>query len=98
VPMQEDPKAVNERIRQAVALMTAWNESDDGDTSFVTSILTEDFANAISSDDLIDVAIDKTTGLISLCGRLLLQLERSTKVPIEELLKRIGQQHAGDAL
>lgn len=91
----EEPAAANEGIRKAVALMTAWNENDDADTSFAVNIATQDLAEAFANGTLLGESVDLIAGLMSLSGQLLVELERHTKEPISSILARAGQ-HAAD--
>ena len=90
----EDSAQVNDGVRRAVALMTAWNESEDGDTWFAAQLASQDLAEAIVSDRVLDESITLITGLMSLAGRLLIELEQHTKTPIPTLLQRAGEQAA----
>ena len=91
----EDPTKVNEGLRRAVALMTAWNESEEeDDTWYAVQLASQDLAGAIMSDKLLDESITLITGLMSLAGRLLAELERESGKPISEILQNAGTQAA----
>jgi hypothetical protein len=88
----EGPAEVNEGIRRAVALMTAWIESEDCDSWFAVQLASQDLAEAVVSDRLLDESITLVTGFMSLAGRLLSELERHTQTPVPTLLQRAGVQ------
>ena len=92
----EDATMVNDRsMTRAMALMAAWNESDDhNDTWFAVQLASQDLAGAVVSDTLLDESITLITGLMSLAGRLLIELERHTVKPIAEILRNAGEQVA----
>jgi hypothetical protein len=91
----EDAAKVNEGIRRAVALMTAWHESDDSDTTFAVILASQDLAAAVANDKLLEESVDVIAGLMSLSGRLLAELERHTGQDISAILQRAGQETAG---
>lgn len=93
----EDPAEVNARLARAIGIMTAWNESDDGDTSFVIDFVSRDLAETQFTGQLMSETISMVTGLISLSGRLLVQLEQTTGTPIADILRRAGEQAAGNS-
>jgi hypothetical protein len=74
--------------------MTAWNEGDDGGTSLATDLVGQDLANAIADGPTIEEVTTLISGLTSLAGRLSIELERCSKVPIAEILQRAGRQAA----
>jgi hypothetical protein len=86
-----DATKVNEGIDRAVALMTAWNESDDGDAWFAVQLASQDLAAAVVGETLLDESITLITGLMSLAGSLLIELERHTGKPIAEILRNAGE-------
>ena len=85
---------VDEGIHRAVALMTAWNEGEDGDAWFAVQLASQDLASAVVCETLLDESITLITGLMSLAGRLLIELERHTVKPIAEILRNAGEQVA----
>ena len=88
----EDATMVNDRsMTRAMALMAAWNESDDhNDTWFAVQLASQDLAGAVVSDTLLDESISLFTGLFTLAGRLLIDIERQTGEPISEILESVG--------
>jgi|GEM_PF-2118824 len=91
----EDATMLNDRsIARAVALMAAWNESDDNDTWFAVQLASQDLAGAVVTDTLLDESIRMITGLMSLAGRLLTELERQTGKPNSEILESAGLRSA----
>jgi hypothetical protein len=99
----EDQTKVNEGIQRAVALMTAWNDTEDGeedggggDPWFAVQLASQDLAEAVVDNRLLDESITLITGLMSLAGRLLIELERHTNTPIPTILQQAGVQHTGD--
>jgi hypothetical protein len=92
--VMEDPAPVDAGIRRAVELMTAWNESGEGDASFAVLLASQDMAAAVAIDNLLGESITLIAGLMSLAGRLLMELERQSKTPIPEILERVGTEPA----
>ena len=88
----EDATMVNDRsITRAVALLAAWNDSDeDSDTWFALQLASQDLAGAVVSDTLLEESITLITGLMSLAGRFLIELERLTGKPISQILQDAG--------
>jgi hypothetical protein len=90
----EDPAKVNEGIRRAVALMTAWNESADSDTSFAILLASQDLAEAAVKGTLLEESVDLIVGLMSLSARLMVELEAHTGTDISAILRRAGEEAA----
>jgi len=86
----EDPAKVNEGIRRAVALVTAWDEGDAGDTTFAVILASQELAAASANDKLLEDSVDVIAGFMSLSSRLLAALERHTGEAISAILERVG--------
>lgn len=82
--MEERP----ELVRDAVALMTTWDASDRSLTAeTVVSMLND----SSTESEMIDRLGELVTGLISLCGLLLVRREREVGTPPAETLRMYGQ-------
>jgi hypothetical protein len=83
-----------EPMRQAVALLTAWNESHEGDMSFLAGTVNHYAANATSIEEVVEIFSNLVAGLVSLSGGLLLELGRASGQTPSELLAIIGRRTA----
>jgi len=91
--MPQDREAVNTNLLKAIAVMTAWNESDRGDTSFAGEVVTRYLTDgAVNERDVARNAVRLIAGLGSLCGRLLIALEDSSGQTNEEILQHAARQ------
>jgi hypothetical protein len=90
----EETGTADAGVRRAVELMTAWNESGEGDASFAVLLASQDMAAAVAIDNLLGESITLIAGLMSLAGQLLMELERHSKTPIPEILQRLGTEAA----
>jgi hypothetical protein len=89
--MEETAMVKDRSLARAVALMAAWNESEEeNDTWFAVQLASQDLAGAVVNDTLLDESIRLITGLMSLAGRLLIELEHHTGKPISEILQGAG--------
>ena len=81
-------------MAKALAILTAWNESGDGDLSLAEQT-TMGYLDACSDPDArVAEAIALISGLVSLGGRMLLQLAHSLAVSEEDLLRIMGERIA----
>jgi hypothetical protein len=90
----DDSPEIYENMAKALAILTAWNESGNGDLSLVEQI-TRGYLDAHSDPDVkLSEAVDLISGLVSLGGRMLLQLAHSLERSEEELLRIMGERIA----
>jgi hypothetical protein len=88
--MDESPERVRANLAKAVAIMTAWSESDDGDTSFSIDTLASYLNDAPTGIER-EVAVSSLlAGLMSLCGHLLIMLGDATEREMTDLLAEIA--------
>ena len=81
-------------MAKALAILTAWNESGDGDLTLVEQTTVGYLDAQPDPDAKLREALNLIAGLVSLGGRMLLQLARRTDLSEEELLRIMGQQIA----
>jgi hypothetical protein len=90
----EDSPEIYENMAKALAILTAWNESGDGDLSLVERTTMGYLDSHSDSEAKVNEAIALISGLVSLGGRMLLQLAQSLEVSEDELLRIMGQRIA----
>jgi len=81
----------HERMTMAVGVMTSWNADPAGPAreSVADDIGYLMAENHATLSDMVD-------GLMSLAGRLLVDLEWATGLSVEEILRQVGREHAHD--
>lgn len=77
--MSEQQQADN--VRKAIAVMTAWSESNDFQVETISGI---------AQDEGVEGLVHTTYGLANLCGILLTQRERETSKSADVQLQRIA--------
>jgi hypothetical protein len=90
----DDSPEIYENMRKALAILTAWNESGDGDLTLVEQTTKGYLDGHSGADAQLNEAIGLISGLVSLGGRMLLQLAQSLGMSEEELLRIMGQRIA----
>ena len=90
----EDSPEIYENMAKALGILTAWNESGDGDLSLVERTTMGYLDSHSDSEAKVNEAIALISGLVSLGGRMLLQLAQSLEVSEDELLRIMGQRIA----
>ena len=90
----DDSPEIYENMAKALAVLTAWNESGEGDLSLVERTTMGYLDSAPDADAKLREAINLISGLVSLGGRMLLQLARSLELTEDELLHLMGQRIA----
>jgi hypothetical protein len=81
-------------MAKALAILTAWNESGGGDLSLVEQTTMAYLDSQPGADAKVTEAINLISGLVSLGGRMLLQLAQSMGLNEDELLRIMGQRIA----
>jgi hypothetical protein len=83
-------------MTKAVALLTAWAESTDGDLSLTEQLLASYWSDAAAggTHELLLELTDLWLGLLSLSERLLVELSHATGRSADELLEMIGRRVA----
>ena len=81
-------------MAKALAVLTAWNESGDGDLSLVDETTAGYLNSQADGEAQLREALNLISGLVSLGGRMLLQLAQSTGLSEEELLRIMGERIA----
>ena len=81
-------------MTKALAILTAWNESGDGDLSLVEQTTMGYLGSHSDPDAKLNEAIALIAGLVSLGGRMLLQLAQSLSMSEDEILRIMGQRIA----
>ena len=87
----DDSPEIFENMAKALAILTAWNESGDGDLSHVEQTTMGHLDSHPEPDAQVREAINLISGLVSLGGRMLLQLAQSLELSEDELLRIMGQ-------
>lgn len=87
----DDSPEIYENMAKALAVLTAWNESGDGDLSLVEQTTRAYLDSHRDPDAKLEEAVALIAGLVSLGGRMLLQLAHSTDHSEDELLRIMGQ-------
>ena len=90
----DDSPEIYENMSKALAILTAWNESGDGDLTLVEQTTNAYLDGHPEAGDKLTEAIGLISGLVSLGGRMLLQLSSSLGMSEEELLAIMGQRIA----
>jgi len=90
----DDSPEIYENMAKALAVLTAWNESGDGDLSLVEQTTMGFLDSQPDADAKLTEALNLISGLVSLGGRMLLQLARSLDVSEDELLQLMGRRIA----
>ena len=90
----EDSPQVYENMAKALAILTAWNESGEGDLSLVEQTTMGYLEGHGEPEAQVAEAINLISGLVSLGGRMLLQLAQAMAVSEDELLRIMGQRIA----
>jgi len=90
----EDSPEIYENMRKALAILTAWNESGNGDLTLVEQTTNGYLESHSDADAKLNEAISLISGLVSLGGRMLLQLSQSLGMSEDELLRIMGQRIA----
>ena len=91
--MDENPE-IYENMSKALAILTAWNESGDGDLSLVDETTRGYLDSHADPDAKLNEAVALIAGLVSLGGRMLLQLAQRTELSEDEILRIMGQRIA----
>src|SRR2546423_13624268 len=86
----DDSPEIYENMTKALAILTAWNESGDGDLSLVEQTTMGYLKSHSDPDARVDEAIALISGLVSLDGRGPLQPAPSIGKRREEILRIIG--------
>lgn len=94
LPGVNDSPQIYENMAKALAILTAWNESGDGDLSLVERTTIGYLDGHTDAEAKIREAINLISGLVSLGGRMLLQLAQSLELSEDELLRIMGQRIA----
>jgi hypothetical protein len=90
----DDSPQIYENMAKALAVLTAWNESGDGDLSLAERTTMGYLDSQPDPDARVREAINLISGLVSLGGRMLLQLAQNLEVSEDELLRIMGQRIA----
>ena len=90
----DDSPEIYENMAKALAILTAWNESGDGDLSLVEQTTLGYLESQPDPDAKVAEAINLISGLVSLGGRMLLQLAQSLGRSEDELLRIMGERIA----
>jgi hypothetical protein len=94
LPGMDDSPQIYENMTKALAILTAWNESGDGDLSLVEETTMGYLDSHADPDAKVNEAIALISGLVSLGGRMLLQLAQSIPMSENEILQLMGQRIA----
>ena len=90
----DDSPEIYENMAKALAILTAWNESGDGDLTLVEQTTMGYLDGHTDAEAKLSEAVNLISGLVSLGGRMLLQLAHSTELGEDELLRIMGQRIA----
>jgi len=90
----DDSPEIYENMAKALSILTAWNESGDGDLSLVEQTTLGYLDSHSDPDAKVEEAINLICGLVSLGGRMLLQLAQTMELSEDELLHIMGQRIA----
>ena len=90
----DDSPEIYENMAKALAILTAWNESGDGDLSLVEQTTVGYLEAQPDAGAKVAEAINLVSGLVSLGGRMLLQLAQSLGRSEDELLRIMGERIA----
>ena len=94
LPGVDDSPEIYENMARALAILTAWNESGDGDLSLVEQTTMGYLDSHPDPDTKVREAINLIDGLVSLAGTMLLQLAQNLDLGEDELLRIMGQRIA----
>jgi hypothetical protein len=87
----DDSPQIYENMAKALAILTAWNESGDGDLTLAEQTTMAYLDGHPEPEAKVREAINLISGLVSLGGRMLLQLAQSLDLSEDELLRIMGQ-------
>ena len=90
----DDSPEIYENMAKALAILTAWNESGDGDLSLVEQTTMGYLGRHADPEAKLSEAVNLISGLVSLGGRMLLQLAQTLELSEAELLRLMGQRIA----
>src|SRR5258708_38605676 len=90
----DDSPEIYENMTKALAILTAWNESGDGDLSLVEQTTMGYLESHADPDATVNEAIALISALASLGGRMLLQLAQTTQMTDNEILPVTGHRIA----
>ncbi|MCA1845455.1 MAG: hypothetical protein LC792_20130 [Actinobacteria bacterium] len=90
----DDSPEIYQNMAKALAILTAWNESGEGDLSLVEQTTMGYLDGLADADAKVREALNLVAGLVSLGGRMLLQLAQSLDISEDELLRIMGQRIA----
>jgi hypothetical protein len=90
----DDSPEIYENMAKALAILTAWNESGDGDLALVEQTTLGYLDRHAGPDAKLSEAVNLISGLVSLGGRMLLQLAQNLELTEDELLQLMGQRIA----
>lgn len=94
LPAVDDSPEIYENMAKALAILTAWNESGDGDLSLVERTTLGYVDSQPDAEARLGEAFNLISGLVSLGGRMLLQLAQSLGCSEDELLRIMGERIA----
>ena len=87
----DDSPEIYQNMAKALAILTAWNESGEGDLTLVEQTTMGYLDSHPDPEAKVAEAINLISGLVSLGGRMLLQLAQNLELSEEELLRIMGQ-------
>ena len=90
----DDSPEIYENMAKALAVLTAWNESGEGDLSLVEQTTAGYLDIHADPEAKVREAVAIISGLVSLGGRMLLQLAHSTSLSEDEILRIMGERIA----
>lgn len=90
----DDSPEIYENMAKALAVLTAWNESGEGDLSLVHQTTAGYLDGHADPEAKVREAVSIISGLVSLGGRMLLQLAHSTALSEDEILRIMGERIA----
>jgi hypothetical protein len=90
----DDSPEIYENMAKALAILTAWNESGDGDLSLVEQTTLGYLDGHADPHAKLAEAVNLVSGLVSLGGRMLLQLAQSLEISEDDLLRIMGERIA----
>ena len=94
LPSVDVSPEIYENMAKALAILTARNESGDGDLSLVERTTLGYLDSQPDPDAKVAEAINLVSGLVSLGGRMLLQLAQTMELSEDELLRIMGERIA----
>ena len=94
LPGVDDSPEIYENMAKALAILTAWNESGDGDLTLVEQTTVGYLDSHGDAEAKLREAVNLISGLVSLGGRMLLQLAQSLGTREDELLRIMGERIA----